>query len=85
MPRRNPSERMPQRSPLCATMARLCRSRALCPEAALHIGSPRNPEIPWQHLDTEASKRSSRLDCDDAADCAEFEELLLTPDAFLTA
>jgi len=51
----------------------------------LRIGSPRHPEIGWQHLNTGAGKRSTLLDLDDDTDRATFEKLLETANVVLTA
>lgn len=61
------------------------RTLALWGADVLRIDGPRHPEIPWQHLDTGAGKRSALLDLDDDADRATFEKLLETADVVLTA
>lgn len=40
------------------------RTLALWGADVLRVDSPRNPEIPWQHLDTGAGKRSTTIDFD---------------------
>lgn len=61
------------------------RTLALWGADVLRIDGPRHPEIPWQHLDTGAGKRSALLDLDDDTDRATFEKLLETADVVLTA
>ncbi|MEJ3404965.1 CoA transferase [Rathayibacter sp. YIM 133350] len=46
----------------------------------LRIDSPVLPELPWQHLDTGAGKRSALLDLAAAADRATFHRLLASAD-----
>ncbi|NQX13910.1 CoA transferase [Microbacteriaceae bacterium VKM Ac-2855] len=50
----------------------------------LRVDDPTLPELPWQHLDTGAGKRSTLLDLDDARDRARFDELLDTADVLVT-
>ena len=57
------------------------RTLALLGADVLRIDPPLPPEIPWQHLDGGAGKRSAILDLHDAADAARFDGLLADADA----
>lgn len=50
----------------------------------LRVDDPTLPELPWQHLDSGAGKRSTLLDLDDRRDRARFDELLATADVLVT-
>jgi crotonobetainyl-CoA:carnitine CoA-transferase CaiB-like acyl-CoA transferase len=52
------------------------RTLALLGADVLRIDSPAVPELPWQHLDTGAGKRSTLLDLSHSADRQRFRELL---------
>ena len=59
------------------------RTLALFGADVLRIDSPRLPEIPWQHLDSGAGKRSALLDLADGHDRMRFDELLGTADVIV--
>ncbi|MBA9006575.1 CoA transferase [Thermomonospora cellulosilytica] len=60
------------------------RTLALLGADVLRVDSPRLPEIPAQHLETGAGKRSTLLDLDDRHDRARFGELLRDADVVVT-
>jgi hypothetical protein len=59
------------------------RTLALLGADVLRIDPPTPPEIPWQHLDGGAGKRSAILDLHDPRDAARFDELLAEADAIV--
>ena len=60
------------------------RTLALLGADVLRVDSPALPELDWQHLDTGAGKRSTRLDLRAAADREAFDHLLATADVVVT-
>jgi crotonobetainyl-CoA:carnitine CoA-transferase CaiB-like acyl-CoA transferase len=60
------------------------RTLALLGADVLRVDSPALPEIEWQHLDTGAGKRSTRLDLRSHAGRATLDELLTTADVVVT-
>jgi crotonobetainyl-CoA:carnitine CoA-transferase CaiB-like acyl-CoA transferase len=60
------------------------RTLALLGADVLRVDSPRLAEIPGQHLETGAGKRSTLLDLDEAAGRARLAELLATADVVVT-
>jgi hypothetical protein len=59
------------------------RTLALLGADVLRIDPPAPPEIPWQHLDGGAGKRSAILDLRDAHDAGRFDALLAEADAIV--
>ena len=59
------------------------RTLALLGADVLRIDPPAPPEIPWQHLDGGAGKRSAILDLRDAQEAARFDALLAEADAIV--
>ncbi|SEF49409.1 CoA-transferase family III [Thermomonospora echinospora] len=60
------------------------RTLALLGADVLRVDSPRLPEIPAQHLETGAGKRSALLDLDEAAGRTRLSELLGAADVVVT-
>ncbi len=58
------------------------RTLALWGADVLRVDPPRLPEIPWQHLDSGAGKRSTLIDLD--TDLATFDALLDSADVIVT-
>lgn len=58
------------------------RTLALWGADVLRVDPPQYPELPWQHLDSGAGKRSTLIDLD--TDFATFESLLDTADVVVT-